>query len=65
MKKINLNKYFQKPKKNLNLKPLIIAEISANHGGSKKKFLNLIKSDHYGNECIDVFIYYNSIIVLK
>ena len=44
MKKINLNKYFQKPKKNLNLKPLIIAEISANHGGSKKKFLNLIKS---------------------
>ena len=44
MIKINLKKYFQKPKKNLKLKPLIIAEISANHGGSKKKFLNLIKS---------------------
>src|SRR5210317_887985 len=44
MNEINLQKYFQKPKKNLRLRPLIIAEISANHGGSKKKFLNLINS---------------------
>ena len=44
MKYIDLKKYFKKPKKKLNLKPLIIAEISANHCGSKKKFLNLIKS---------------------
>jgi len=44
MMNINLKKYFQKPNKKLTLRPLIIAEISANHGGSKKKFLNLIKS---------------------
>lgn len=40
---INLNKYFLK-QKNFKLKTLIIAEISANHEGSKKKFLDLIKS---------------------
>ena len=39
--KINLNTYF---KKKNNLKPLIVAEISANHNGSKKVFLNSIKS---------------------
>lgn len=44
MTQINLRKYFQKPNKKMNIKPLIIAEISANHGGSKKKFLSLIKS---------------------
>ena len=27
-------------------RPMIIAEISANHNGSKKKFLNLIKLAH-------------------
>ena len=36
--KINLNSYFTK--KN-NLKPLIVAEISANHNGSKKIFFSL------------------------
>ena len=39
--KINLNSYFTKKK---NLKPLIVAEISANHNGNKKVFLNSIKS---------------------
>ena len=33
--KINLNSYFTKKK---NLKPLIVAEISANHNGNKKIF---------------------------
>ena len=32
--KINLNSYFTKK----NLKPLIVAEISANHNGNKKVF---------------------------
>ena len=44
MTQISLKKYFQKSQKKLNLKPLIIAEISANHSGSKKKFLKLIRS---------------------
>ena len=33
--KININDYFNK-----NLRPLIVAEISANHCGSKSLFLN-------------------------
>ena len=36
-KMFNLNKYFLKKKK-FKLKTLIIAEISANHSGDKKKF---------------------------
>ena len=39
--KINIQKYF---KYKNNLKPLIIAEISANHCGSKSLFLKTIKS---------------------
>ena len=39
--KINLQKYF---KFNNNLKPLIIAEISANHCGKKSLFLKTIRS---------------------
>lgn len=38
MKKTKKNFFFRK-----NRPPLIIAEISGNHGGSKKRFLNLIK----------------------
>ncbi len=44
MTQFSLKKYFQKPQRKINLKPLIIAEISANHNGSKKKFLRLIRS---------------------
>ena len=39
--KINIQKYF---KFNNNLKPLIIAEISANHCGKKSLFLKTIRS---------------------
>ncbi len=39
--KTNLSNYFRGKKK---LLPLVVAEISANHNGSKKKFLDLIKS---------------------
>ena len=38
---ININNYFIKDKK---LKPLIIAEISANHCGKKSLFLKTIKA---------------------
>ena len=39
--KVNINNYFDHTKK---LRPLIIAEISANHCGSKSLFLKSIKS---------------------
>lgn len=38
---MNINKYFKKQKK---LKPLIVAEISANHNGSKRRLLKLISA---------------------
>ena len=38
--KIKINKSL---KFDISERPLIIAEISGNHNGSKKKFLNLIK----------------------
>ena len=46
--------------------PLIIAEISANHCGSKKKFLNLIKLAHInGADLIKIQTYQPEDIVLK
>ena len=47
-------------------RPMIIAEISANHNGSKKKFLNLIKLAHKnGADLIKIQTYEPNDIVLK
>ena len=59
--KINKKIYFSYKKA-----PLIIAEISANHCGSKKKFLNLIKLAHKnGADLIKIQTYEPNDIVIK
>ncbi len=61
--KIKINKSL---KFDINDRPLIIAEISGNHNGSKKKFLNLIKEAHKaGADLIKIQTYEPSDITIK
>tara|TARA_B100002019_G_scaffold238743_1_gene213952 strand:+ start:2458 stop:3498 length:1041 start_codon:yes stop_codon:yes gene_type:complete len=61
--KIKINKSL---KFDISERPLIIAEISGNHNGSKKKFLNLIKEAHKaGADLIKIQTYEPSDITIK
>ena len=61
--KVKINKKLEISNKS---RPLIIAEISANHCGNKKKFLNLIKLAHKnGADLIKIQTYQPEDIVVN